>query len=116
MSTERQNALIVMATQAMLGAFSRNVRMIELRIGERDHFLTFHLEHDSEVDREDAEDIADDMSILTERDHVDHEVIVSNGALPPASSGSILLYREKSETHVPSEGGPFDAPPRIPTR
>ena len=93
---DQRNALIVMAMQAFVGAISRNVRMISLDPDVDPLVLHIYVRQESEQDREEAQDVADEMSILTERRAVvAHIHVVGDDelVLPPVGR-AVTLYKE----------------------
>ncbi|SFP36580.1 hypothetical protein SAMN05216601_1108 [Ectopseudomonas composti] len=57
MSTDDQNMVLAILTQAMLGAISSNVRMVAIDLNRPVWPVSFFLEKDSATDREEIEEI-----------------------------------------------------------
>ncbi|MFK7941456.1 MAG: hypothetical protein AB8B85_00845 [Paracoccaceae bacterium] len=95
--TAKKNAIIVMALQACVGAISKNVRAVIIDISADDIELYFLVRVDDEDDREEANDIADELSILSETYRVrPFYKAIGETPLPPIPPGQITIYREKS--------------------
>jgi len=57
MSIDDQNMVLAILTQAMLGAISSNVRMVAIDLDRPVWPISFFLEKDSAIDREEVEEI-----------------------------------------------------------
>lgn len=92
---EIENGIQVALMQAMLGAISSNVRMITLNVRGDNCNIKFFLEFDSESDKEEADDIADELSCLIEGYRVDADVHIISGDLAWPTSPTRPVYRRK---------------------
>lgn len=92
----KENALIAMAVNACIGAISPNMRMVSFSYSGVNIELYFELRENSDEDHEEASDIADDLSILTENFRVTpHVKVVGNEPIKLPIENRIVIYKQK---------------------
>ena len=92
----KENALIAMAVNACIGAISPNMRMVSFSYSGINIDMYFDLRKESDDDREEASDIADDLSVLTENYRVTpHVRIVGNEQIRLPIENRIIIYKQR---------------------
>ncbi len=103
MNIDEKNKVIVMLTQAMLGVISENFRMVAIDLESPVWKITFCLATESEIDREEIEDVISNfevcmMDVDIECAGFTSEVLVipQNTSLPEIRGLRVFQKREPS--------------------
>ncbi|MEQ6327011.1 hypothetical protein VLF92_01575 [Pseudomonas chengduensis] len=101
MKTEEKNTALVMLGQAMLGAISSNFRMVVIDLDHPVWLISFFLEKDSVIDREEIEEIIStfevgmmDVDIPCAGFKAEVLVIPATQPLPHVPGVKVFLRRE----------------------
>jgi len=97
----RQNMVVTMLTQALLGAITPNFRMVAINLKQEPWALRFVLERDEAEDREEINDLLGDFESFTHdigHPAFQEEVMIEDGSIASLSYPWLVVFRRKERT------------------
>ncbi|MCP8463128.1 hypothetical protein NK553_04125 [Pseudomonas sp. ZM23] len=96
LSLEEWNFQVIMLVQALVGAISKNFRMVALCYNEPDWILSFYLEKDFDEDLEEIEDIVCQYTAYQDIGlRCKYEIVIGAQSLPAFSDVGRVVYRRR---------------------
>ncbi|MBD9515038.1 hypothetical protein [Pseudomonas sp. PDM22] len=96
LSLDEWNFQVVMVVQALVGAISKNFRMVALCYNDPDWILSFYLEKDFHEDIEEIEDVVCQYTACQDIGlGCKYEIIIGAQSLPAFSDVGRVVYRRR---------------------